>query len=134
MPRVPLVPQVPLAPAWPPLLVIDDMFGALPAQAMSALLSRIGAWPGAVVLTSRVSIDMVQKCAAIGVPVLIAVSAPTAGSPESILMPVQLASQSGGAGSGRVSGASAESRRCQVGSGSGVGTSSYFRTSGGPYS
>jgi FdhD protein len=31
-----------------------------------------------VVLTSRVSIDMVQKCAAIGCPVLIAVSAPTA--------------------------------------------------------
>jgi FdhD protein len=33
---------------------------------------------GAVVLTSRVSIDMVQKVAALGVPVLIAVSAPTA--------------------------------------------------------
>jgi FdhD protein len=33
---------------------------------------------GAVVLTSRVSIDMVQKTAAMGVPVLIAVSAPTA--------------------------------------------------------
>lgn len=33
---------------------------------------------GAVVLTSRVSIDMVQKCAALGAPVLIAVSAPTA--------------------------------------------------------
>lgn len=33
---------------------------------------------GAVILTSRVSIDMVQKVAALGVPVLIAVSAPTA--------------------------------------------------------
>ncbi len=33
---------------------------------------------GAVVLTSRVSIDMVQKVAAMGAPVLIAVSAPTA--------------------------------------------------------
>ena len=33
---------------------------------------------GAVVLTSRVSIDMVQKVAALGVPMLIAVSAPTA--------------------------------------------------------
>ena len=33
---------------------------------------------GAVVLTSRVSIDMVQKVAALGVPILIAVSAPTA--------------------------------------------------------
>ena len=32
---------------------------------------------GAVVLTSRMSIDMVQKVAAIGLPVLIAVSAPT---------------------------------------------------------
>ena len=33
---------------------------------------------GAVLLTSRVSIDMVQKVAALGAPVLIAVSAPTA--------------------------------------------------------
>ena len=33
---------------------------------------------GAVVLTSRVSIDMVQKVAALGAPMLIAVSAPTA--------------------------------------------------------
>ena len=33
---------------------------------------------GAIVLTSRVSIDMVQKVAALGLPVLIAVSAPTA--------------------------------------------------------
>jgi FdhD protein len=32
---------------------------------------------GAVVITSRVSIDMVQKVAALGAPVLIAVSAPT---------------------------------------------------------
>lgn len=32
---------------------------------------------GAIVLTSRVSIDMVQKVAALGAPVLIAVSAPT---------------------------------------------------------
>ena len=33
---------------------------------------------GAVILTSRVSIDMVQKVAAIGAPILIAASAPTA--------------------------------------------------------
>jgi FdhD protein len=33
---------------------------------------------GAVLLTSRVSIDMVQKVAALGAPILIAVSAPTA--------------------------------------------------------
>ena len=32
---------------------------------------------GAVLITSRVSIDMVQKVAALGAPVLIAVSAPT---------------------------------------------------------
>ena len=37
---------------------------------------------GVVVLTSRVSIDMVQKTAALGVPVLIAVSAPTAHAVE----------------------------------------------------
>jgi FdhD protein len=30
-----------------------------------------------VVLTSRLSIDLVQKCAVMGVPVMIAVSAPT---------------------------------------------------------
>ncbi len=33
---------------------------------------------GAIVLTSRISIDMVQKVAALGLPILIAVSAPTA--------------------------------------------------------
>ena len=33
---------------------------------------------GAIILTSRVSIDMVQKVAALGAPMLIAVSAPTA--------------------------------------------------------
>lgn len=40
---------------------------------------RAGTQPtGAVLLTSRVSIDMVQKVAALGAPVIIAVSAPTA--------------------------------------------------------
>jgi FdhD protein len=34
--------------------------------------------PGVVVLTSRVSVEMVQKTAAIGAPVLVAISAPTA--------------------------------------------------------
>jgi len=33
---------------------------------------------GAVVITSRVSVEMVQKAAVIGAPVLIAISAPTA--------------------------------------------------------
>ena len=41
-------------------------------------LTRMPKQTGAVLLTSRVSIDMVQKVAAIGQPVLIAVSAPTA--------------------------------------------------------
>lgn len=41
-------------------------------------LVRNGSPQGAVVLTSRVSIDMVQKVATLGAPVLIAVSAPTA--------------------------------------------------------
>jgi FdhD protein len=41
-------------------------------------LARTGHPEGAVILTSRVSIDMVQKVAALGVPILIAVSAPTA--------------------------------------------------------
>lgn len=43
---------------------------------------------GAVLLTSRVSIDMVQKVAALGTPILIAVSAPTAHA-------VRLADQAG---------------------------------------
>ncbi|MGB8814405.1 MAG: formate dehydrogenase accessory sulfurtransferase FdhD, partial [Paracoccaceae bacterium] len=48
---------------------LDKLAGALIRQPQGM---------GAVVITSRVSIDMVQKCAAMGVPVLIAVSAPTA--------------------------------------------------------
>jgi FdhD protein len=46
---------------------LDKLIGAVfPAQ------------PGAVVMTSRVSIDLVQKVAMLGAPMLIAVSAPTA--------------------------------------------------------
>ncbi|MCJ9734928.1 formate dehydrogenase accessory sulfurtransferase FdhD, partial [Bradyrhizobium sp. PRIMUS42] len=40
--------------------------------------SRTDARSGMVLLTSRVSVEMVQKAAAIGAPVMIAVSAPTA--------------------------------------------------------
>lgn len=40
--------------------------------------SRTDSGQGMVLLTSRVSVEMVQKTAAIGVPVLVAVSAPTA--------------------------------------------------------
>ncbi len=46
---------------------------------LAGLLTRTGqdCTKGAVVLTSRLSIDLVQKCAALGTPMLIAVSAPT---------------------------------------------------------
>lgn len=50
---------------------LDKLAGAL-ARA------RTDAGAGAVVLTSRVSVDMVQKAVLIGAPVLIAASAPTA--------------------------------------------------------
>jgi FdhD protein len=50
---------------------LDKLGGAL-------LRDGVPAETGMVVLTSRVSVEMVQKAAAIGVPVLIAVSAPTA--------------------------------------------------------
>ena len=46
---------------------------------LAGLLARIGqdCSVGAVVLTSRLSIDLVQKCAVMGAPIMIAVSAPT---------------------------------------------------------
>jgi FdhD protein len=50
---------------------LDKLAGAL-AQA------RVDAREGMVLLTSRVSVEMVQKTAAIGAPLLVAVSAPTA--------------------------------------------------------
>ncbi len=49
--------------------------GGLPGSAGSA---GTGAEAGAILLTSRVSVEMVQKAARIGAPVLVAVSAPTA--------------------------------------------------------
>jgi len=48
---------------------LDKLIGALIRQSRPE---------GALVLTSRVSIDMVQKACALGAPILIAVSAPTA--------------------------------------------------------
>ncbi len=48
---------------------LDKLVGAVSAGGYAA---------GVVVITSRVSIDMVQKCAALGAAVLIAVAAPTA--------------------------------------------------------
>ncbi len=50
---------------------LDKLAGAL-AQA------KISAAEGMVLLTSRVSVEMVQKTAAIGAPLMVAVSAPTA--------------------------------------------------------
>ncbi|MGL5012609.1 MAG: formate dehydrogenase accessory sulfurtransferase FdhD, partial [Paracoccaceae bacterium] len=48
-------------------------------NALDKLIGGLGAAPlGAVVMTSRVSIDLVQKVAMLGAPLLIAVSAPTA--------------------------------------------------------
>jgi FdhD protein len=51
---------------------------ALDKLAGAIARSGIDASQGALVITSRVSVEMVQKAAAIGAPVLIAVSAPTA--------------------------------------------------------
>ena len=51
---------------------------ALDKLAGSLARSRTDAGVGMVLLTSRVSVEMVQKTAAIGAPVMVAVSAPTA--------------------------------------------------------
>ena len=50
---------------------LDKLAGALAA-------ARISGQSGAILVTSRVSIELVQKAAAIGCPILIAISAPTA--------------------------------------------------------
>jgi FdhD protein len=50
---------------------LDKLCGALARE-------RIACAAGMVLLTSRVSVEMVQKTAALGVPVIVAVSAPTA--------------------------------------------------------
>ncbi|MEY8828214.1 formate dehydrogenase accessory sulfurtransferase FdhD [Sedimentitalea sp. XS_ASV28] len=49
---------------------LDKLIGAL-------LLRGTGPATGAAVMTSRLSVELVQKCALAGIPVLIAVSAPT---------------------------------------------------------
>lgn len=50
---------------------LDKLIGALLRQGVDPA-------QGAVVMTSRISVELVQKCAVAGCPVLIAVSAPTA--------------------------------------------------------
>jgi len=49
---------------------LDKLVGALARE-------RIAGAPGMIVLTSRVSVEMVQKTAAFGAPVVVAMSAPT---------------------------------------------------------
>jgi FdhD protein len=60
---------------------LDKLAGALARQGIEAA-------GGIVLLTSRVSVEMVQKTAAMGAPVLVAVSAPTA-------LAVQMATEAG---------------------------------------
>ena len=58
---------------------LDKLVGALRGGMVREGEVRASMHPtGAVLITSRVSIDMVQKVAAFGAPILIAVSAPTA--------------------------------------------------------
>jgi FdhD protein len=54
---------------------LDKLAGAL---ARARVQSEIDASQGIVLLTSRVSVEMVQKTAAIGAPLMVSVSAPTA--------------------------------------------------------
>lgn len=50
---------------------LDKLIGAMAARGLDGAT-------GAIVITSRVSVEMVQKCAVGGAPILIAISAPTA--------------------------------------------------------
>ena len=54
---------------------LDKLAGALARRSIAPASQGL---PGIVVLTSRISVEMVQKSAMIGAPVVVAVSAPTA--------------------------------------------------------
>lgn len=61
-----------------PIPVSRAVVAAAPGQASAPCAANAVPVQGAIVLTSRVSIDLVQKVAVLGVPILIAVSSPTA--------------------------------------------------------
>ena len=66
-------------PFWSLLNPVEFNWFAAPQHrelALPRLLMGFGS--GMVLLTSRVSVEMVQKAAALGAPVMVAVSAPTA--------------------------------------------------------